>query len=366
MAIEDDDGSAAANADATTTKTIDPAAGAEGTTATETQGADAGKAVATETAKPSLLDAVKASLDKSRSQTATAGKADAGSQAKAETSTQEKKDGEEEDRDPTDDELAAMAPNDRRSTRRALRQRNEARDQLRSVQAEFDAVVPEVEGFRRLVGFVNQNGLSTQEVNTGLGIMAAMKNDPERCLEMLTPYYEQLLTVTGRGSLPPELQKAVDDGEITEQHARRLAAAEATKGIATKRVEHVTTQTAEEREAAARHTHTVSTQNAMNAWETRMLTADPDYNRIRQMFQREVRTRVLEGSFQPKTPQDVAGLLDAALADFKKAAGVLRPAATQTRELTPVRHTNGSGGHTAPKPSSFAEAVKLGVAGTGR
>lgn len=364
MAIEDDTGSVAANADATDTKTIDTGAEGVAQTSTETKGADAGKAVATETAKPSLLDAVKASLDKSRGQTAVAGKADAGSQAKAETSTQEQKEGEE-DRDPTDDELAAMAPNDRRSTRRALRQRNEARDQLRSVQAEFDAVIPEVEGFRRLVGFVNQSGLSTQEVNTGLGIMAAMKNDPERCLEMLTPYYEQLLTVTGRGSLPPELQKAVDDGEITEQHARRLASAEATKGIATKRVEQVATQTAEEREAAARHTHTVATQNAMNTWETRMISADPDYNRIRQLFQREIKTRVLEGSFRPNTPQEVAGLLDAALADFKKASGVFRPAA-QTREIAPVRHTNGSGGHTAPKPSSFAEAIRLGVAGTGR
>jgi hypothetical protein len=348
---------AATSVSQTPDRTNDAGSGAV-QTSTETK-VDAGKV---ETKAPeSLLDRVKQTLEKGRDATAAAaGKADAGSTAKTDAaSTQDKKEGDDEDRDPTDDELAQMQPNDRRSTRRALRQRNEARDALRAFQAEVE---PDVEGFRRLVGFVNQNGLETAEVNTGLGIMAAMKNDPEAALRLLEPYYIALLSQTGRGTLPADLQKAVDDGEITEPHARRLAAAEAGKGIAARRTEQVETKTAEEKRHAEVQAFRSSVSDTLNNWEARQLTSDPDYKQYRDLVEKELVKALKSGDFAPRSQQEAVTGIEKIYADIKGLATRFRPSKAAV-DITPLRHINGTGA-TAAKPQSFAEAIRLGVTST--
>lgn len=201
----------------------------------------------------------------------------------------------------------------------------------------------------QFVGGVSSAGLSIDEFNNGLAIMAEMKRDPAKAWEMLKPYVDALHAQTGE-KLPAELAKQVEDGEITADAARRLAKAEADAERNRARVT-VNEQARAER-AASDHQATLA--DAGNSWEAKRRTTDPDWDKKRPFVERAAAALIAQHG-PPPTPADVVTLMDAANRQVEKDLGSFRPQKAAVK--APVT-ASGASAQTQPKARTMREAME--------
>src|SRR5690606_36147267 len=160
-----------------------------------------------------MLSAVKAAL---KPQEQSPDSANQGSEEKPDEAA--KKEGGEEG-----DESEHFSEEEKaRLSQKARRRFHKLSGEVASLTKERDELQPQAQQFQRMVQFVADAGLSVDEVNRGFETMRAMKQDPLRAYEILTPIYERLRQIVG-AALPRDLQEAVQLGQITEAHARELA-----------------------------------------------------------------------------------------------------------------------------------------------
>lgn len=99
--------------------------------------------------------------------------------------------------------------------REVMGERNEARQRAAELE-------PDANAYREVRSFMADHSLEPQDVQEGFAIMAAMKTDPAKALEMLRPVVENLQKFVGE-RLPDDLQQRVEDGLTDEATARELA-----------------------------------------------------------------------------------------------------------------------------------------------
>jgi hypothetical protein len=181
--------------------------------------------------------------------------------------------------------------------RRNLREKNRALqgelDELKGKAGNLDEVLASHELVGKMRGYMSANNLGDDEVDRGFAIMAAMKNDPVRALELLQPYYTALLEVTGN-VLSPELQAKVNEGLVDQETAQELARAKAGQGIASAQAERERQQREQrdQAEQAERAKATVQTEAAKveASWKAN----DPDYPRKSARIMEKIKLDVLD------------------------------------------------------------------------
>lgn len=156
---------------------------------------------------------------------------------------------------------------------------------LKSQNLEFKPLASE---FQKVTAYMDSNGLNHQEVARGFEIMAAMKNEPLKALQMLEPYFRGLEQFSG-DILPQDLQQKVDEGYIDRAHAQELAR---TRNLAA----HVQEQNRLAKQAQEENVRTeisnlrlTQLQGVVSNWESGMKSRDPDYDKKRDSIQSEVR-----------------------------------------------------------------------------
>lgn len=77
--------------------------------------------------------------------------------------------------------------------------------------------------------FMRDNNISTQEFQSALQYLRALKNDPAAAFTMLKPTYEQLAQLNGE-VLPPDLQAEVAAGTLPLERAKQIAKGQAQEG----------------------------------------------------------------------------------------------------------------------------------------
>jgi hypothetical protein len=238
----------------------------------------------------------------------------------------------------------------------------EARNTL---EQEVEKLKPVVEGHRSIVKYCKEYGIDNKSFSSHLELAALRNSDPEEYVKRLTGMLEeQGVTLGAEASLPPDIQKLLDDGDISEEVAQRLAKAEREKEqkekLAQSRQAVLQKQT-EEREISL-------IVDAANTWESAKRKEDLDYRPKTDKNQPDgkwelVRDRFLllskqqdeNGNFVHKlTTESVIKLMDRAYQEITKSLARFTPSSPAPRRSL---NSNGSQVIGKKEPTSLREVV---------
>lgn len=297
--------------------------------------------------KKSMLDAVKAAVKTEKSP---------GSEKSEETNANDQadkeakeKDGEKPD-DISEEELSAMTPNAQRRIR-------ELNDRMKAAEAETEAVKGKAENFDQVVGFMQKSNLTSDDVNNGFEIMAAIKNDPQRALEMLTPVIRSLMDMTGN-VMPQDLKERVEAGEISEADAMELARSRAGAKLSKEREEAQAEQRKREEAQRARQTQTQTALTSAEAWSAEKRKVDPDWDKKHPKVAEKIELRVHRDGM-PKSETEMRQWLDDALKQVNDEIKAFLP----TPKPNTPKNPQGASERTTGAPQNMLEVVQQAVNG---
>lgn len=226
-----------------------------------------------------------------------------------------------------------------------LSERNEARQKA----AEYE---PDARSYRQVLGFMEQSNLKAEEVQEGFAIMAALKNTPEKALEMLRPHYERLQALVGE-RLPDDLREKIEDGRLDEVTARELAQ---TRGRATLMEQGVRERA--EREAQAREAAEANARaNAAESYIAGKRTTDPDFAVKEPLLRgaiREALDDAIAAGRSPRTPDDVTRIMETAYSKLTSHLRTLNP-----QRNRPVSRPVPSGMSSTPATAAPKNALEV-------
>lgn len=140
------------------------------------------------------------------------------------------------------------------------------------VEQQLTELKPYVEAQQSINQFCQQHEITPDDFTFWMQVAALDKQDPGKALELLSPRLQSYQQVTG-DVLPKDLQEAVDEGKMTLDYARRLAAAEGRTQLSQKQMQRV--QQAQQEQQRQQYVQTM--QSAMSSWSTSKRTTDPDF-----------------------------------------------------------------------------------------
>lgn len=345
------------NADAGTTAGdgTPPAGGSQGTPAGDTK-------TKVDDKPKSALDAVLKVMKPAASAPAAPAIGDKKDEKAAEPTEQEHKVAGEGEKDwISRDEYAKLAPVVRRRITNLTSQRNEARDQVKSFE-------PKAKTYDDLVSYCNGSKVSSEDFQYGLHIMGLVRTNPAQAWKELQPLINDLQAHVGE-VLPADLAKEVDDGKISEERAKELAATrrerarlEADRQSST---ENSRRETAERnyQDAVNKQTESIKT------WEQTWKAADPDYDKKKErVWERMVTLLNTATEFGRKVlpPEETVKLAEQAKKDVEGWIAGLLP---KPREIRPGPGASGGGGSSAntstqKTPTSALEAARNALSKT--
>ncbi len=312
----------------TGSETLDVSASAD-KTASEAEGADSSAATGA-TEEKDTLSVVRDVVD-----AASKAKTEAASQANGED------DGEDPDDLPPkkeeDDENFSDAPfNKHPRFRKLLQQRNEFK---------VDAT-----RYRNFVGFIHGSGMSEQEAADGVQMLALIKTDPAGAFERARPFLQKWMLAAGV-VVPDDLQRDVQAGKLSQEHAAMIARHRAGEESARARMAF----DAQQREQMAVQARQQSLAQTANDWEADRRRRDPNFDAKIVPLQKEIAyLHLTEG--KPTTPEGVRDQLKRAY----KAVNTALPVAAAPQRKPATRPVMGGqvSGTARPEPTSTLDIIR--------
>lgn len=252
------------------------------------------------------------------------------------------KDEEGESDEPSEDEKKLWKPKTRERFEKL-------QGKYRSEKERADAAEADAGNYRKFVEYLDTNGIDQEEANKLFHIGALMKNDPFEALRQITPYYHELLEITGQ-ILPPDLEAAVKQGHMTKAAALELSQRRAHGQLQpTIAQEQRNRQT--QRDTRQQGQNVQSMQNAIATWENDWAKSDPDYSvkkervldRLELTLARAARSNTL-----PKTVQEAVALANKVR---KEVETELRKSQPQRKPVNSVDGGNVNSSQPEPKDS---------------
>lgn len=227
----------------------------------------------------------------------------------------------------------------------------------KDVGGKIAALEPKARQFDQMVGLMQRNRLSQDDVNSTLEIAGLINTgEPQKALEKLTPIVRKLLEAAGMGNLPDDLRQKVETGAITEADARELARARAGEKLASTRLQ----STQAEREAEERQRQTSDLVNlgisTADAWTQEKQANDPDWNLKSDRIQELVELHVRRSGW-PQTREAMRKVFDDALTKTTTELKKFNPRPRPQKDPA----VGSTSSQNAPVPKTFKEAVSLGL-----
>ena len=251
---------------------------------------------------------------------------------------------EGESDEPSVEELKTWKP----KTRQRFEQ---LQTKYREVSGRLEKAESEAGQYRNFIDYLDTNGVTQDEANELFHVGALMKNDPFKALEIITPYYENLLHITGN-ILPNDLVQQVNAGYITQAHAVELSLARAQNQIIP-----VVQQQAQQRvEIRQQGQNTADMQSAVADWERKWSTSDPDYNVKKTRVLERIEVTLARASRNNQLPKNV----NEAIAIADQARKEVEAEFRQTKTRKPISTVDGNGGNSnlLPEPKNTLDVIK--------
>ena len=254
---------------------------------------------------------------------------------------------------PTPEELNSYHSRTRRRVKQLL-------DRADKQEAEIGTLRPLADQARKINGFVEQSGLSWDEVNSGFNIMRLMKTDPFAAREALAPLMAALDKACG-GELPSDLRQKVDQGYVDEQTARELAQSRARAHFATQAQTRTVEQVRQTQAVEAHKRHVGSVTSAVAAFQDNWRKSDPDYAAKSPLVMEKVELTLSRMAREGRAIKDAAQAVQIVEEAKKAVEATFKPFMRKADQINPL--PGGSLSATgSPKPKSMAEAIAQGLA----
>lgn len=236
---------------------------------------------------------------------------------------------------------------------------------------EKNALQEDAVRYRNVQAFIDQNGLSGEEVAQGFDIMAKMKTDPTAAFAALKPLFQEVAIAAGE-ILPDDLAQRVAKKELTRDAALELSRNRA--ALKARDFRDQFQQQNGQRQQQLEHGN--SLRSTAQNWLNDRRIKDPNFAaKETRLHEKIAFLHATEGK-----PRDEAGVkaqlkkaYDAVNSEFAPAATVQRPGApaaarrpaTQKPAIRPV--TGGTvASAPAHKPKSTMDAIQMVVAARGQ
>jgi cell division septum initiation protein DivIVA len=226
-----------------------------------------------------------------------------------------------------------------------LGHRNRLRQQVQDLE-------PDAQQYRQIQSFMDQSGLTPQEVAEGLMLMAEMKSgDPAKAYEALSKKVETLALASGK-KLPQELEERVAQGYVDRETAEQMYRAQLQQAREAANAK----RQLEQREARDAAESAQSVQSAVASWEAQVRSDDPDYSIKADLVKDRLRAEIAAKGI-PKTPDEAVQLAKAAYDDVSKKLAKVRGPRQEIRQPVGGK-VNGS---VAPEPRNLLEVIQRTV-----
>ena len=305
---------------------------------------------------PSTFDVVMNALNKD-------GEEEAGGSSEEDPSKKADADKKAKDAKEDDDDFEDFTPEERKHLKKQTAERfdklkglyHTTKEKLASTSTQLEQATVEAGYYRKFVGFLDENRISQDEANELFNIGALMKNDPAKALELITPYYNDLLHITGN-ILPPDLQQQVKQGYITKDRALELSRLPV-GGQTRQAIDQERTTHQQQRDADRQRNEQVSTmQGAISNWEKNWSSSDPDYAKKKDRVLDRVElllVRAQRDGNLPKTTEEAVKLANQAKTEVEADLKRMNPQRKQVRTVD-----GGSSGSNLPEPKNTADVIR--------
>ena len=240
---------------------------------------------------------------------------------------------------------------------------------------EYEKVKPLAESHQQIQSYCEQWGITQDQFRNLLDIQRLLNTEPEKALAKILPIVESVQGFTG-DRLPPDLQKEVDQAQITLERAREVAKLRAQTQFGGQRFQQYQ-QIQLERQQQQFMNQQVK---AVNQWVAAKAKGDPDFkprkdaNSPRGRFefvydamQSMLAERDAQGQLVNvmRTPEDAPKLLEKAYQEVMKGLAPLtkRPATRKT--LSQNGSTSRNTEVNIENAKTMGEAIRLAAAGHG-
>lgn len=221
------------------------------------------------------------------------------------------------------------------------------------LKTQRDELKAPAEQYRKIESFMEAQRLAPQEVVEGYRVMALIKNDPAKALEVLSGYVDQLSNVTGR-TLPDDLAEKVRRGQVDRQTAEELARQRAQGRLTEQQLAEQRQQATERQVAETR----AQVKTAVERVEASVRERDPDYGKKEELVRDRIHAIVQEVGQPPANTDEAVALFKMAYRDVNaRMKGFMPP-----RQGATSPSASSSATATDAPPKTLEEAVRRAVA----
>jgi hypothetical protein len=300
--------------------------------------------------KGTLLDAVKAAL-KPPTEKAPDSKTEGSEPDKAAKPDEGK---EVESDEHTEEELARLRPKTRKRIENLVAARRELEGHLAEIR-------PKAEQFDKVMRFIEDAKLTTDEVNDAFDVAKSLKNeDFHGAYNRLKPIVDKLESLLGI-QLPDDLVRDVNEGRLPEDRARELARTKSQAAIASSQAARRATEAEEQRRLQHHQGLQTRVQTAIADWETSKGRSDPDWkqkqSRVMEIVELETARRERRDPNFAWSPEEALKFAETAL---QRATDEIRRYAPKPKAITPI--TDVASTRSSAPPTTALEAAKQGLA----
>lgn len=197
-------------------------------------------------------------------------------------------------------------------------------------------------------------GVSGTEVADLMKVGAALKlGDRELARQIAGPVFA-VLGLQIVETLPPEIQKMVDEGAVSAEAAHRLASSEFSVAAERAKRERAEATIETETQVSRASAFQMRVVQVASAWEDRQSKSDADWSRKAPHVAEAIKVAVQRRP--PTSEQEVTEICESALTQVNR---ILAMAAPRRPTVTPA--TGGSTTTVKPVPKTPLEAVRLGL-----
>lgn len=260
--------------------------------------------------------------------------------------------------DYSDEDLAKFSQGVRARIKRALKQRNQARQEVERLKT----LEPGARAADSVQQYLTQHDIGRDDFLLTLDLAAALRRGDFRTFyEGVRPYVQLAEEYLGL-QLPRDLQAAVQQGQMTTDAAARFSRermdAAMHRNVSQRQQQRLQQQQqsfAEQQETARRERLADQVAAQVNTWEATVAKHDPDYAAKRTAVQ-ETMWAVVREVGAPQSPDQAVQIAREAYRRvndrYRSWAGTRRPT---SRSPSSTGRTSGA----APEPKSLADAVRI-------
>lgn len=204
--------------------------------------------------------------------------------------------------------------------------------------------------YGKIETYMSVNRLTPQEVAQGYQVMALIKNNPAEAYRVLQGHLQRLAPIVGE-TLPEDIEKKVEMGDVDVESAKELARARAHANFLAAQQQ----QALAEQQAQDFNAKQASAREAVMGWEETMKRRDPDYSAKQKFVMDRVRN-VLQ-TVQPQSAEEALAIVDKAYQEVTQDMSAFIPKRPST-----VLTSSASSVSAKPQPKTLLDVVRMAAA----